>query len=736
MYPSGPERPANLAATPPDLRHRASPIGSVRTWRELLDRYPDQLSEIRHHLAEQPWQPTDDDRVPAWQLYLELMTRISVAPLRYREGQEGSALDSLYQLFLLARKLLGEHGREAQHFAVATFLVFERIVRPFTAYWHGQVGREALRRQDVRRRFRRKLRQLQRQLAAFAGILAEIAGAQHFPTEMSGSSTSGLAGESPIQARLTGPVAASESQRLSLEPELRRIQARRAAAYPSDKQRCFGGLGPDATSKHSLGYVGLALSGGGIRSATFCLGVVQCLVRHGLFRDIDYLSTVSGGGYLGAFLSAHLSALDESGKPSWLIEKLVDIPAGSTGDSEQVRWLRNKSKYLFDGGAIKLLGVGGLLVSGLLSKASPASKYYREQVVSCYLKGFEGTKLSSLCPEGSAAPYHLLNATVNLPGSKCPELRGRRSDFFVFSADHVGSVLTGYCSTRALESADLDLDLATAMATSGAAISSHHGASTRWFETLWLSTTNLSLGKWLPNPGKLEPKMSREPGRLSSWWAEIRGKSSEKEDFLHLSDGGHLENLGLYELLRRRCKLIIAVDGEFDGSIGCGALIRVIRFAAIDLNVRIEIDLSELALDQEHLSQAHFAFGTIDYDPANPGGERGYLIYIKSSVTGNEPVYVTEYRSRNPLFPHQSTKDQLFDEDQFEAYRALGEHAASDLFGDDLVTREQLDGAPYRSRIWLEALIRELLPAHHQPRTQPPTLAEQQAGPEEGSGRE
>ncbi len=155
----------------------------------------------------------------------------------------------------------------------------------------------------------------------------------------------------------------------------------------------------------------------------------------------------------------------------------------------------------------------------------------------------------------------------------------------------------------------------------------------------------------------------------------------------------------------RRCKLIIAVDGECDPSRGCGALIKVSRLAAIDLGVRIRLELSNLGIDQQALSQTHWAFGTIHY----ADGELGYLVYIKSSLTGNEPDYVKQYQREHPVFPHQTTADQLFNEEQFEAYRALGEHAAEDLFGDDLITAEELKSEPFRARRWLESLVRELL---------------------------
>jgi len=109
------------------------------------------------------------------------------------------------------------------------------------------------------------------------------------------------------------------------------------------------------------------------------------------------------------------------------------------------------------------------------------------------------------------------------------------------------------------------------------------------------------------------------------------------------------------------------------------------RCAYIDLGIDITIDLDAVRLrkpngdtDDGATSGAHWTLGTITYPPKdrNGKGEEGYLLYLKSSFSGDESEMIREYRHRNPAFPHQSTADQFFDEDQFEAYRALGHHIA------------------------------------------------------------
>ena len=156
---------------------------------------------------------------------------------------------------------------------------------------------------------------------------------------------------------------------------------------------------------------------------------------------------------------------------------------------------------------------------------------------------------------------------------------------------------------------------------------------------------------------------------------EMISRLDETHKWVNLSDGGHIENLAAIELLRRRCKFIIVGDGEADPKLHFNGMATLIRYARIDLGIQIEIDLDDLRLsggenDGDRRSREHFALGRIKY----PGGEEGYLLYLKSSYTGDEDEVIKEYRHRNPDFPHEPTADQFFDENQFEAYRALGQH--------------------------------------------------------------
>ncbi|MFQ5737555.1 MAG: patatin-like phospholipase family protein [Acidobacteriota bacterium] len=330
--------------------------------------------------------------------------------------------------------------------------------------------------------------------------------------------------------------------------------------------------------------------------------------------------------------------------------------------------------------------------------------FYRDRLSKAYLFGVkrnpaggvrvehrDDLKLSDL-NNGTPAPYHLVNVTLNLQGSQDEgHLRGREADFFILSKHYCGGPRTGYVATEKLEKIDPHLDLGTAMAISGAAAAPNLGRM-RQFQPIayLLAVLNIRLGYWLANPRKMLTASGEEiePTRLGRRYRRARpvylfkealNRLDDRKYLINITDGGHLENTGIYELLRRRCKYIICGDAEADPDMTFGALATLIRFARIDMGIEIEINLDDLRKDESGNSRRHCALGTIRY-PEGAAEEVGYLLYIKSSVRGDENEYIREYRSKHPQFPHQTTADQFFDEAQFEAYRALGYQAAKSIF--------------------------------------------------------
>jgi len=153
--------------------------------------------------------------------------------------------------------------------------------------------------------------------------------------------------------------------------------------------------------------------------------------------------------------------------------------------------------------------------------------------------------------------------------------------------------------------------------------------------------------------------------------------TNDERGYVYLSDGGHFENLALYELVRRRCRFIIASDAGADHEMKFGDLGNAIEKCRVDFGVDIEIDVENLRCDPiTGRSQWHCAIGRIRYDKVDRDVPPGVLLYLKPSLTGEEPADLLRYKSQNPDFPHQTTANQWFDESEFESYRALGQHVA------------------------------------------------------------
>jgi hypothetical protein len=167
----------------------------------------------------------------------------------------------------------------------------------------------------------------------------------------------------------------------------------------------------------------------------------------------------------------------------------------------------------------------------------------------------------------------------------------------------------------------------------------------------------------------------------------------------YLSDGGHFENLGGYELLRRRLPLIVLVDAEADPEYTFGGLANLVRKARIDFSANITfLSKDEIPkvvpqylhgivgpldalkpLGKERRSRKRAAVARVTYED-EPNICR-WLLYVKPVLIGDEPADILEYASGHPPFPQQTTVDQFFDEAQWESYRKLGEHIGEKIFG-------------------------------------------------------
>jgi len=150
------------------------------------------------------------------------------------------------------------------------------------------------------------------------------------------------------------------------------------------------------------------------------------------------------------------------------------------------------------------------------------------------------------------------------------------------------------------------------------------------------------------------------------------GRTSDRSPYVYLSDGGHFENLGLYEMVRRRCRLIVVSDAGCDPSYRFDDLANAIRKVRLDFGIEISFPGGLDIAGPTSTCRARAAVGHIAYSAVDPGAADGMLLYLKAALCGDEPVDVANYAAAHPLFPHQPTTNQWFEDAQFESYRMLG----------------------------------------------------------------
>ncbi len=224
------------------------------------------------------------------------------------------------------------------------------------------------------------------------------------------------------------------------------------------------------------------------------------------------------------------------------------------------------------------------------------------------------------------------------------------------------------------------LTLGGAVTASAAAFNSNMGAvsmSVGPVVAFLMAALNLRLGLWVPNPRRPpRARMRLLPGAL--FFREMFSLTTADSDApeIHLSDGAHFENLALYELVRRHCRYIVVSDCGEDPAVAFDDFGNAARRVREDFGVHIDVDLSALK-PADRRSRQHVVVGTIHYSDF----DKGILLYVKPTLTGDEPPDVLQYSTRNESFPHESTVDQFYDEAQWESYRKLGEHTACTVFG-------------------------------------------------------
>ena len=314
-----------------------------------------------------------------------------------------------------------------------------------------------------------------------------------------------------------------------------------------------------------------------------------------------------------------------------------------------------------------------------------------------WLTGFDRADNFPLSQLGTRARlYPVINIALNLVQATSEKMawQQRKAASFTATPLHCGSVGTGYVRTE-VYGGPRGMSLGRAMTISGAAASPNMGYHSSPLVTLVMTLFNVRLGWWIANPKRqfLDFWQRKEFPGLDAMGSEAFGMTTDDRRSVYLSDGGHFENLGLYEMVRRRCHRILVIDASCDPHYAYEDLLGAVRKIRIDFGV--DIELAQILPGQPGaLRSQRVAVGRIRYSMrdahAQGRGVDGWLYVIKPVLTGKEPLDLGDYaRSARPgegPFPHQSTADQFFNEAQFESYRVLGLQSALDVFGRPLAS--------------------------------------------------
>jgi hypothetical protein len=373
--------------------------------------------------------------------------------------------------------------------------------------------------------------------------------------------------------------------------------------------------------------------------------------------------------------------------------------------------------------------------------------FYRNRLVRCYLgashKSRKPNPFSGFDPEDDltlstlrstdrypySGPFPIVNTALNLVKGQNLAWQERMAESFVITPLHCGF-------DTWLERLDLDVESAkmkahgvqeygyrpaerylypgglrmgAAISISGAAASPNMGYHSSPSLAFLMTFFNVRLGYWAGNPRHDATWMLPGPRLgLFQLLAELFGLTDDEAKYVYLSDGGHFENLGLYELIKRRCKYIVVSDSDCDGSYAFGDLGNAIRKCREDIGVEITLVTENLTPNGSSqnssgnggadskaspspdgkFSKWHWAIGRIRYNLVDPKAVDGILVYIKNSLTSDEPADVLNYRREHADFPHETTADQWFSESQFESYRRLGQHVVEKLFDKTIVANK------------------------------------------------
>ncbi len=403
------------------------------------------------------------------------------------------------------------------------------------------------------------------------------------------------------------------------------------------------------------------------------------------------------------------------------VKEAVDSVLGSLRadlDSRQMFWSEGRLKWIQDRLWLPVIpleagpyatvvlillavGLGSLMARFVNVNTFSLHAMYRNRLIRAYLgaarsedrektmnhfTGFDEADNFPIHTVPAGKPFHVVNMCLNLVHGQRLAWQERKAETFTVSRLHAGSARLGYQRSKTYGNQPDEHDrnprqhegitLGTAMAISGAAASPNMGYHSSPLLTFLMTFFNARLGWWLANPGDAGRGLWSDRGpksAMTSLIAEALGNTDDKNPYVYLSDGGHFENLGLYEMALRRCHIIVVVDAGADPRYQFEDLANAIRKIRVDLGVTIHFDKPLAMRPGMAKGNVHVAIGKIHYECIDGGEPRDdTLIYIKPVLDPTLSVDLDQYHSAHADFPQQSTLNQFFDEAQFESYRRLG----------------------------------------------------------------
>ena len=310
--------------------------------------------------------------------------------------------------------------------------------------------------------------------------------------------------------------------------------------------------------------------------------------------------------------------------------------------------------------------------------------YYRARLATSFLPVVKGSRRDDVfslpiheLEANTGAPLPLVNATLNTSCSPDPQRRARMGDCFTYNPLYSGSTATGW--RRTAQYARGISALSAAMTTSGAAIDPDTINTRSRAMSFLMALLNVRLGYWGENPA--HTTMSRLP---LPWWWILLGREAlgfgldETRARVHLSDGGGFENLGAYELIRRRLRFIVISDAGWDPQRTLSDLGGLIEKVRVDFGARIELTADAYERERRDAFVATPSLlGRVTY----ADGSQGRILYLRPLLVNGLGADIYAYWRAHPDFPDEPTSQQFYGEAQFEAYRMLGLQLTSQLVG-------------------------------------------------------